>query len=82
MTATQVEVPRFQIPTTISDSQSLNSLALEVIIVSTNKHVCIRDLSHRTLLIMVDALSVSRNVCSMCPIDWNNYTHTPSLQFH
>jgi len=49
---------------------------------SKNEHVCIRDLSDRTLHIIFDAWWASMTVGSKQPIAWNNSTHAPSWRFY
>jgi len=53
LTVTQMELPRVQFPTAMSDTESLNTLLLEVMISSKNKPVFIRDLGDFTLPIIV-----------------------------
>jgi len=48
-------LPRFLLPTAMSDSKSLNTSLLEVLISSKHKHVFIRDLSDLTFQIIFDA---------------------------
>jgi len=66
----------------MSDSQSLNTSLLEVMISSKNKSVFICDLSDLTLQIIVDAWWASINVGSKRPIAWNSSGHVPSWQFY
>jgi hypothetical protein len=66
----------------MSDTQSLNTLLLEVMISSKKKHVLIRDLSDLTLQIIFDTLWASFNACSKGPIDFNNPRHAPSWRFY
>jgi len=68
----RVELPRFLIPTVMSDSISLNTSLLEVMISSTNDRHLIRDLCDLTLQILFDAWWASMNVGSKRPITWNN----------
>jgi len=65
----------------MSDSQSLNTSLLEVIISSKNERVFIRDLNNLTLLIIFDAGWASMNVGSKCSIAWKNSRHAPSWRF-
>jgi hypothetical protein len=62
----------------MSDTQSLNSSLLEVMIPSKNERVFIRDLSNLTLKIIFDAWWASINVGSKRPIAWKNSRHAPS----
>jgi len=66
----------------MSDSQSLNTSLLEVMISSKNEHVIIRDLSGLTLKIIFDAWWASMNIGSKRPIAWNNSRHVPSWRFY
>jgi hypothetical protein len=66
----------------MSDSQSLNTSLLEVIISSKNERVFIHDLSDLTLQIILDAWWPSTNVDSKGPITCNNFRHTPSWRFY
>jgi len=68
--------------TTMSDSQSLNTSLLEVMISSKNERVFIRDLSDLTLQIIFDEWWASMNVGSKRPIAWNNSRHAPSWRFY
>ena len=51
----RVRLPSLIIPTAMSDSKSLNTSLLEVMITSKNEPVFIRDLSNLTLQINFDA---------------------------
>jgi len=66
----------------MSDTQSLNTSLLEVMISSKNERVCIRDLSDLTLQIIFDAWWASMNVGSKRPIALNNSRHAPSWRFY
>jgi len=66
----------------MSDTQSLNTSLLEVMISSKNERVFIRDLSDLTLHIIFDAWWASINVCSKRPIAWKNSRHAPSWRFY
>jgi len=66
----------------MSDSQSLNTSMLEVMISSKNERVFIRDLSDLTLKIVFDAWWDSMNVDLKRPIAWNNSRHAPSWRFY
>jgi len=65
----------------MSDTQSSNTLLLEVMISSKNERVCIVDLSDLTLQIIFDAWWASMNVGSKRPIAWKNSRHAPSWRF-
>jgi len=82
LTVTQIESPRVQFPTTMSDTRSLNTSLLEVLISSKNERVLIRDLCDLTLQIVFDAWWVSMKVGSKHPIAWNNFRHAPSWRFY
>jgi len=81
LTVTQIELPRVQFPTTMSDTQSLNTSLLEVMISSKNERVYIPDLSDLTLQIIPDDWWASMIVCSKRPIAWKNSRHAPSWRF-
>jgi hypothetical protein len=66
----------------MSDTQSLNTSLLEVMISSKNERVFIRDLSDLTLQIIFDAWWASMNVGSKRPIAWKNSRHAPSWRFY
>jgi len=65
----------------MSDSQCLNTPLLEVMILSKNERVCIRDLSNLTLQILVDASWFSMNVCLKRPNVLNTSKLAPSWPF-
>jgi len=66
----------------MSDTQSLNTSLLEVMISSKNECVSIRDLSDVTLQIIIDAWWASMNVGSKRPIDWKNSRRASSWRFY
>ena len=66
----------------MSDSQSLNTSLLEVMISSKNERVFIRDLSDLTLQIIFDAWWASMNVHSKRSIACNTSRHAPSWRFY
>jgi len=66
----------------MSDTQSLNTSLLEVMISSKNERVFIRDLSDLSLQIFFDGWWASMNVGSKRPIAWNNSRHAPSWRFY
>jgi len=66
----------------MSDSQSLNTSLLEVMISSKNEPVFIHDLSDLTLQIIFDAWWASMNTGSKRPIAWNNSRHASSWRFY
>jgi len=78
----QVGLPRFLIPTAMSDWKSLASSLLEVMISSRDGCVFIRDLSDLTLQIVFDAWWASMNAASMRLIAWTNSRHAPSWRFY
>jgi len=82
LTVTQIELPRVQFPTAMSDTKSLNTALLDVIISSKNEHVSIRDLRRLTLQMIIDAWWASMNEGSKRPIAWNNSRHAPSWRFY
>jgi len=66
----------------MSDSESANTLFLEVMITSKNERVFIRDLSDLTLQIIFDAWWDSTNVGWKGQIASKNYRHVPSWRFY
>jgi len=66
----------------MSDTESLHTLLLEVMISSKNQHVFIRDWSDLTLQIIFNAWGASINVGSKRPIAWNNSRHASSWRFY
>jgi len=66
----------------MSDTQSLNTSLLEVMISSTNERVLIRDLSHLTLEIIFDSWWASMNVGFKRPMAWKHSRHAPSWRFN
>jgi len=63
----------------MSDSQSIHTSLLEVMIPAENESVVIRDLSNLTFQIIFDAMWPSMNVSSKCPIARSNSRHAPSV---
>jgi len=82
LTVSQLELNSFQIPTTMSDSKSMNTSWLEVILSSKNRGVFNRDLSDLTRQIIFDAWWASINVGSKRPIAWSNSRHAPWWRFY
>jgi len=82
LTVMQIQLPRVQLPTAMSDTKSLNTSLLEVMISSKNERVFIRDLSDLTLQMIFDAWWASMNEGSKRPIAWNNSRHAPSWRFY
>jgi len=82
LTVIQVEVLKAQYSTTTSDTKSLNTSLLEIMISSKNKRIFIRHLSDLTLLIIFDSWWASMKVHSKQPIAWNNSRHASSWRFH
>ena len=66
----------------MSDTQSLNTSLLEVMISSKNECVFIHDLRDLTLEIIFDGCWASMNVGSTWPIGWKNSRHAPSWRFY
>jgi len=66
----------------MSDTQSLNTSLLEVMISSKNERVFIHDLSDLTMQIIFNAWWASMNVGSKWPIAWKNSRHAPSWRFY
>ena len=73
----QIELPRVQFPTEMSNTKSLHASLLEVMISSKNDRVFVCDLSDHILQIIFDAWWASMNVGSKWPIVWNNSRHVP-----
>jgi len=82
LTVTQIELPRVQFPTAMSDTKSLNTSLLEVMISSENECVFICDLSDLTLQIFFDAWWASMNKGSKRPIAWNDSRHAAWWRFY
>jgi hypothetical protein len=78
----QVELPSFQISTTMSDTELLNTMLLEVMISSKDERIITCDLSDHTLHFIFDAWLASINVCSKWPSPWNNSIHAPLWLFY
>lgn len=74
-TVSQVYLPSIQIPTMNWDSESSNTLLLEVIISSKNYCVLVCDFGNLMLQIIFVAMWTSINVGWKCPIAWNNSGH-------
>jgi hypothetical protein len=72
----------FEILTAMSDSKSLNTSLIEVMISSKNERVFIRDLSDLTLQIIFDAWWASMNEGSKRPIALNDSRHALSWRFY
>ena len=68
----RVGLPRFLIPTAMTDSKSLNTSLLEVMISSKNDRLKIRDMSNHTVQIIFDAWWASVTDDSKQLIGWNN----------
>jgi hypothetical protein len=66
----------------MSNTKSLITSLLEVMISSKNKCVFICDLSDLTFQIIFDAWWASMNVGSKRPIVWNNSSHVPWWQLY
>jgi hypothetical protein len=77
LTFTKIELRRVQVPTAMSDTKSLNTTLLEVMISSKNGRAFICDLSNLTLQMVFNAGWHSMNVGSKGPITWNNSRHAP-----
>jgi len=70
------------ISTAMSDTKSLNTSLLEVMISSKNECVLICYLSDLTLQIIFDAWRAPIDEGSKRPIGWNNSRHAPSWRFY
>ena len=82
LTVTQMGLRKVQFPTAMSDTKSVNTVLLEVMISSNNECVFIRDLSDHTVQIIFDALLASMTVGSKRPVSWNNSRHALSWRFY
>jgi hypothetical protein len=78
----QAELPSAQYPTAMSDTKTLITLLLVVIISYKKKHICIRDLSDRILQIIFHAYWASMSVGRMWPIVRNNSILASSWRFY
>jgi hypothetical protein len=66
----------------MSDTQSLNTSLLEVMISSKNEPAFIRDLSDLTVQIIFDTWLASMNVGSKLYIAWKNFRYAPSWRLY
>jgi len=82
LTVTLIELPSVQFPTAMSDTKSLNTLLLEVMISSKNERVFIRAWSDLTLQKIFDAWWASMNEGAKRPIAWNNSRDVPWWRFY
>jgi len=82
LAVTRVVLSSFLIPTAMSNSQSLNTSMLEVVISAKNERVIIQDLSDHTLQIVLNAWRASINVDSKRLIARNNSRNTSSWRFY
>jgi len=82
LTVSEAEWHSLQLPTAMSDSQSIHTSLLEVMIFSKNAWVFIRDLTDRTLEIIFDASWASMNVGSKRTFGWKNSRHAPWWRFY
>jgi len=78
----RVGFPCIIILTTTSESKSLNSSLLEVMISSKNEQVFIRDLRDLTLQIVFDVWWSSMNVGSKWHVAWNDSRQATSWRFY
>jgi len=81
LTASQLDIRKVQNTTTILDSQSLNTLMLEVLLSSNNECDIIRDLSDLGLQIICDTWWASLNARTNCCIASDDSGHTASWRF-
>jgi hypothetical protein len=82
MAVSQVRLPVFLISTAISNSKSLNTSFLEIVLPSKNEHVIIFDFRDLTLPIIFDAWWASMNVASKRFIALNKFSNLSSLRFY
>jgi len=78
----QTEKHSRQLSAAKSDSQSINTSLLEVMISSKNEWVIIRDLTNLTLQIIFDTSWASMNVGLKHPIARKHSRHAPSWHFN
>jgi len=82
LAVSQCESHSLQHPTAMSDSQSINTSLLEVMISSQNEGVFIRNLTHRTLQAIFDTWWASMNVGSKRHIGWKHSRLEPLWRFY
>jgi len=70
------------LPMAMSDSKSLNTSLLKVMISSKSERVFMRDLSDLTLQIVFNVWWVSMNVSLEWPSTWNHSRHAPSWRYY
>jgi hypothetical protein len=73
LTVTQVKLLKVQFPTAMTDTKSLNTSWLDVMISSKTQCVFIRDLSYITLQIIFDGLWAAMDLGSNRPFGWDNF---------
>jgi len=78
----RVRLPSVLIPTTMSDSQSLNTTLLEVMVSCKSECIFVCDLSDLTFQIIFNAWWASMNAGSKRPIAWNNSRDASSWRFY
>jgi hypothetical protein len=76
------DYPAFEFSPAMSDTQSLHTSLLEVMMSSKSERVFLCDLSDLTLQISFDAWWASKNVGSKRPIAWKNSRHAPLWRFY
>jgi len=82
LTVTQIKLPTVQFPPTVSDTKSLNTSLLEVMVSSKNECVLICDLSDLTLHMIFDVWWASMKVGSTLHIARNISRHAPLWRFN
>jgi len=82
LTVSQLESHSLQHPTAMLDSQSTNTLLVEVMISAKSERVCIRHFTDLTFHIIFDSWWALINVGSKHPIAWNNSRHVPLWRFY
>jgi hypothetical protein len=82
LTVTQIELCKVQFPILMSDTKSLNTSLLEVMISSKAENVYIHGVSDHFEQIIFDACCSSMHVFWKRPICWNNSRLAPSWQFY
>jgi len=82
LTVIQGELPKAQYPTAMSETKSINTSLLEIMISCKNECVFILDLCDFVLQIIFDAWLAWMNVRSKWPIAWDNSRYAPSWRFY
>ena len=81
LAVSQVELPRFLIPTALSDSHYLITSLPELRVSPEDEGVLFHDLSDRTLPLIFDSWWGSMSVSAKHSVPWNNSSHASSWGF-